>query len=436
LGRFSTLGARGLVGYTGPRWGMHGDAGFSTTQGHVDHASGSSIHAAANAHALLGGPTASFRTSGGLRLQHESYGLFGYRDTTVDRTLTGATLSAGLATISRERDAFDVNLVADIVSLSDTRAGRDASTSSVSPDLSASFHTLFGETEFASAFSYRSSSLDYPSSPQSPSMVSVAADGRWRMANGWLVTLGGRYEGGSGSDGNSHMILSPYGELRWELDRDRTVSLWFRPVMALTSYPELYRRNPYLSREVELRPERKPLNAGGTLWYNNGSLSLELRGSIAKSSDTPVSIADSGRIVLDYVDATTFALRANGTLRLESGLLFSLFGLIQPAYEDGTTTQLPMVPVAQLGARGECSFNSPISVWSSFEYWSKQNVDRNGSTTIPDHLLVSLGASARIIPNTVFSAEVTNVLNTSYEWWGGYIAPGTGFLLTAKANFR
>jgi len=438
LGSFTTLGARGLIDYTGIRWGMHGEAGFAASQGHVDHASGSSLLADASAHALLGdaGNAATFRTAGGLRFTHDSYGLFGFRDTTVDRKRTGASLSATLGTLSRERNAFDVSLRADLASVSDTKAGRDASTSSFSPGVAASFHTLIGATEFASALSYRSSSLDNPSPVQSPSWVSFSADGRWRMSNGWLVTLGGRYEGGSGTNGESHMLLSPYGEVRLELDRDRTVSLWIRPEMAFTTYGDLLQENPYLLRVLDVRPERKPLNAGGTLWYNSGIASLELRGSLAKSSDTPVEIADSGRISLQYVDASKFSLRANATIRLESGMLFTLFGLFQPSYEDGTTTQLPMVPVAQLGARGECSFHSPVTVWSALEYWSKQNVNLAGTTTIPDHVLLSLGASARLLPNAVFSAEVTNLLNTAYEWWGGYQAPGTRFLITAKANFR
>lgn len=439
LGSFTTGNARGRIDYNTKHWGMYGNTGFQTTQGHANHSSGSSISGEANAHAIIAtndDAIRAFRVAGGLRLMHDSYGMFGYLDTAVDRKRNNFMLNAQLGTGRRDVNQFDIRLSANIWSLTDTRAGIDGEVSSVSPDVEAAFKTTVGDIELATVLSYISSSLDYKMPVQSPSLFKFSVGGRWQMMDQWSIDLGGKYDGGSGSDGESRMIISPYGEVQWELDHDRKLSFWLRPEMTLETYSDKFTSNPYFIREIGIRPERKPINFGSTLWYNAGIISLEVRGSLAKTSNTAIPIADSGKIILDYVDASKLTIRANGIVRLESGMMLSLFGLFQPSYEDGTTTQLPMVPVAQLGARGEFSFHTPITLWSSLEYWSKQNVDRAGSKIIGDHVLMSLGVSTNVIPKTVLSAEVTNLFDTSYEWWSSYRAPGIRIMINARVNLQ
>ncbi len=435
VGNFTSGGARGLIDYNGPGWGVYGDGGFTTTQGHVENSSGRSIYGEGNVHTLLGVTDNPLKISGSLRLSHESYGMFGLTDTTTNRRRNNVKLGGELSTVSNQWNALDLRFGANIWSLSDSRSGSDVEASSVSPEVEASYWTSAGSVKFETGLYYISSSLDYKSSVQSPSLVKVSAGARWQ-ADEFQLRAGAKYDGGTGSNGESRSIIAPYGEAEWDIDRDRRINFWISPEMSLETFSDYTTRNPYLISEIAIQPERKPVNFGGTFWYNNGPVSLEVHGSFAKTTNTGVFIADTGRISVKYVDASKASVRANATLRLESGIILSLFGHLQPAYEDGTTTQLPMVPLAQLGARGELSFNTPFTAWSSVEYWSKQNIDLAGTRTIGDHLILSGGASTHIIPKVVISAELTNLLNTSYDWWDAFPAPGTRFVVKAKVNLQ
>jgi hypothetical protein len=224
--------------------------------------------------------------------------------------------------------------------------------------------------------------------------------------------------------------------VKWTLDNDRVVSFWYKPEMRFASYRSLFQQNPYLSREVAIRPERVPLNIGSTFWYNSNFISIELEGSIANSSNKSVTLADSGTILLHYVDANVFTIRANGTMKPTDNFKLMLAGLIQPSFEEGKSTQLPMIPVIELGGRAEYTFGFPCSAWSSLEYWADQNVDLKGTKAIDGRLLLGLGASTDAIPRTVLSLEIANLLDTKYEWWSGYTAPGISVMLNAKVHIR
>jgi outer membrane receptor protein involved in Fe transport len=95
-----------------------------------------------------------------------------------------------------------------------------------------------------------------------------------------------------------------------------------------------------------------------------------------------------------------------------------------------------MIPLIQGATRGEISLPMPITMWMSLEYWSKQNINFNSTNDLGSRFLVGLGASTTIIPRTVLSAEVDNLLGDQYEWWSSYGAPGITFRLNAKVNFR
>ena len=439
LGSFTTGNARGFVDYNEKLWGVYGNAGFNTTQGHTDHASGSSVDAEVHGHSLI--PTDNtvlnmFRVTGGMRVEHDSYGLFGFVDTTVDRTNNDVSMNIGFGTVNRESNALDLNFSADIRSLTDQRLGVDSGASAVSPSVEASYKTNVDSVQVLTHFSYIGSSLDYNSAAQSPRLINLSVGGRWQLVDRVSLELGGKYDDGTGNNGDDRMIIAPFGEVKWEFDHDRVFSLWLRPEMTLETYSEYIKQIPYLVREPDIRPERKPVQFGGTFWYNSGILSLEINGSFAKSSNTAIVIADHGEIYLDYVDASKLFFRGDATFRLEHDLLLSLFGVIQPMVEDGTTTQLPMTPLVHIGARGETSFGSPVTVWSTLEYVSKQNVDRAATTTLGDHAILSSGCSTIVVNKVVVSATIDNLFNTAYQWWNSYLAPGRSIMINAKVNIQ
>ena len=284
--------------------------------------------------------------------------------------------------------------------------------------------------------SYSSTSLNYDHPAQTPSLFGISAGANWWLRDNWNILIGGEYQGGAGSDGSRHSLIVPFAVLKWEFDQDRAMSLWFKPEMHLASYGDYTEKNPYLVREIVLHPERKWFNVGGTFWFNSELFSLEINGAFAKSTDMCITLADSDKIYLAYVDADQFTVRGTGTLKVLNNTRLTFAGVIQPSFEDGKSRQLPMIPLVQLAARAELTLNLPLAVWSSLEFWSRQNVDTTGNKTLDEHLQLNVGAASNVIPRTVLTLEVDNFLNHKFDWWSGYIAPGRTIKFEAKINFQ
>jgi hypothetical protein len=439
FGSFSTGHMRAFADYKGKKWGIYGNGGFRTTNGHTAHASGNSFYMDANAHSLVSTDNEilkSFRVSGGLQLMHDTYGIFGIQNSLIDRSRTNLVLDSRLGSLEREESALDFNLRANIWSLSDQQPALSSSISAVSPELTASYSTKVSNVQLQTQISYLSTSLNYDHPAQTPSLFGISAAANWWLRDNWNMLIGGEYQGGAGSDGSSHSLIIPFAVLKWEFEQDRAMSLWFKPEMHLASYGDYTQKNPYLIREIVLHPERKWFNVGGTFWFNSGLFSLEINGAFAKSTDKCLTLADSGRLYLAFIDADQFIVRGTGTLNVLDNTRFTFTGVIQPSFEDGKSRQLPMIPLVQLAARAELTLNLPLAVWSSLEFWSRQNVEMTGSKTLDELLQLNAGAASNIIPRTVLSLEVDNFLNHKYEWWSGYIAPGRTIKFEAKINFQ
>lgn len=441
FGSFTTLNGRAFVDYVGRQWGIFGNTGFSTTQGYVDNSQGNAFHLEGNAHSIVSTDNdilKSFRVAGGMRVLRESYGMLGIQDTLVDRSRTNVVLDARLNSLEHETNDIALNLSANIWSIGDERLGTDSSASVVSPELAAAYATNVGSLRLLTGLSYTSSSLNYQRPVQSPSLMDFHAGAQWEVVTNWFLSVGGRINSGSASDGGSRSLVAPFASARWQLDADRQVTFWLKPEMRLPTYNDYIGQNPYLVREIVLRPERTPFNLGGSFWFNSDRFSIEVLGSFAKTSDRSVTLADdSGRIRLHYVEASIFSVQANGMVQPLRTARIKFTGSIQPAYEDGQSTQLPMTPLVRVGGRGEIDLKLPLTLWSAVEYTSKQNVDLAGtSRPIGDRVLVDIGASTNFVPKTVLSLEVANVFNTAYEWWRSYIAPGRRVTLEAKVNMR
>ncbi|HZY09591.1 MAG TPA: hypothetical protein VFF29_00400, partial [Bacteroidota bacterium] len=95
---------------------------------------------------------------------------------------------------------------------------------------------------------------------------------------------------------------------------------------------------------------------------------------------------------------------------------------------------LPMTPYLKINGRGEVDLDPLINIWSSFDFWTKQNVDRLGNQFLDPVILVGSGVVVKVIPRALFLFEIENMLNSAYQWWGNYPAPGRRLLLEAKVN--
>ncbi|MBI4548862.1 MAG: TonB-dependent receptor [Ignavibacteriae bacterium] len=439
FGSFSTGNLHGYIDYKAQQWGISSSIGYSTTEGHTVNASGSAVRAGLAAYSLIHTDNdilRSLRGSLGLRFDHDSYGMFGVQTAHVERERDHVVLYGSLGSLRRQGTVLDVSFEADIWTVTDARAGVDSEVSVVSPKLTTSFAADIGDIRLLTGLSYSSSSLDYRTSTESPTLIDLSVAARWQLQDQLFLQLGGMYAGGSDYQGNSRTLLAPRAMVKYEIDPGRTLAVWFQPEMQLSTYDDHTQRSPYVVMEIGIRPERKPISIGGTVWYNRGILALELTGSYSESSNKEVTLADSGNIHVEYVDARQVHIQATGSVNVSERGRLNFTGVIQPAREKGGNSQLAMLPLVVVRGRGEIDFDIPLKVWSTAEYQSKRNIDRTGNTSLGDFITLGAGASSNTVPRTLLSLEVSNIFNTAYEWWNGYVAPGRRILLGANIRLQ
>jgi hypothetical protein len=435
--------ANGIAGiyadYKKGNWGLFGNGFFKTTNGHVNNAWVRSVDFNFKAHSLVKTDNVilgSFRTIGGLNIYHDSYGLFGVKTSSVDRSRTSVNFSADLHSIEREINSLDVNLSTVVWSVKDIYPGKEYSSSTVSPKFSATHAVKIGKTRMVTQLNYQSSSLNYNYPVQTPSLINLLLNAQWNLDTAWRVEVGGSLGQANLADGGSRTLIRPCASVRWQMDKDRQWTFWFKPEISFQPYDEQMRINPYFMRQIVANPEQKSVNLGSSFWYNSEYYTIEVNGTATIHSGMPVQVAKLEMIDLEYVNAEQFVLDAQGTLNSFNDLQLSLSGVIQPSFEKGKHTQLPMIPLVKFGAKGEMSFSSSVTAWSSIEFWSKQNGTLDGLTELKERILLNVGVATMLIPRTYLSFELSNILNRRYEWWSGYKAPGISFLLNAKVYIR
>lgn len=436
FGSYSTSKLNAYFDYNALKWGITGRGGYKTTDGHITNAYYSAFNLEGVAYSLLSTDNdilKTLRLNVGTNYAHNKYGLFGISEYEIERARNNFALDVQLGTSRRESFTADIGLTTSLVSLTDKADGNEKDASAFSPKLNVSLGGEIEKIRLNSELLFTSNSLDYSS--QSPSLLSFALQGGWRIGSDWLLYFGGLYASGSDTSGSAKSILSPMGILKWNIDRGSELSFWFQPEMKLAGYAEFFNRIPYLVQEINLRPERTPIGLGSAYRYTSELYSLELRGVFSKVLDKSVIIADSGLIHINYVNAYSSSVQFQGTLKPIERTSLSVFAEINPAYEIGKSNQLPMMPLVRAKVRGEYSFKFPVKVWTDLEYFSRQNADLEGKKpTLKDAMLFGVGASATYIPRTVLSLEILNILNTKYYWWERYKAPGIQFLLSAQVN--
>jgi hypothetical protein len=439
FGSFSTGGLKAYADYKTQQWGFYGNGAYRTTQGHTDNSSGTTTALDLGAHSLLSTDNdllRGLRVSGGIGFRHDSYGMFGIPAGSPRRTRSNESFEAAIGSVNRQGNVLDLSLDTKVWNVTDVKTGSDSDVSVVSPDLRGSFRTDIQDVSLSAGISYNGSSLNYHRTVNSPSVLGVSAGAGWKFAEQWFIRAGVIYQNGSGSNGSSTTLVAPTAILQWEASQDREWIFWFQPELHLSTYDEHIRDNPYLVREFDLQPEKRPVRLGTSLSYRDEDVSLRLSGSFTHSTDKDITLSDSGRITLAYVDADQFVAEASGTVTPTSATRIKFSGTLQPGHETGTSVQLPMVPIIKALGRGEIDPIGSLTVWSSVEYWSRRNVDRDGNKTLGDVFLMGCGVSTRAIPRTVISFEIANLFNTGYEWWSGYSAPGRQLTLDAKINLR
>ena len=439
LGSFATGRLRGNVDYGTSKWSLAGSGGYGRTNGHTGNATANAINARVCGSSLVETDNEvlkTFRLSGQTSFSHDSYGMFGIRNTSVERNRSNIELLAGMASLYRQGTNLSVDIGANIWRITDSHNRVDSEISAVSPRLTASFTSDFAAIRLATNLSYTGSSLNSEVSTQSPSLLSISSEARWSLSDRWLIHVGLRFGAGSDVVGNTKILLSPIAKLACQLDASSELSIWSKPDLNLSTYDEEIQINPYLARRIDLRPQRTPVNFGSSLSYSRDVIAVEVSGEYTESSNTGLMIADSGAIHLEYVDAVQTSVQITGSVRPIEKSRIKFSATLQPSHEKGRNEQLPMIPLVKLQSRGEYDLTLPMTVWSSLEYRSSRNVDRQGLTQLGSFLSLGAGVSSSVFPRSVVSLEILNLLNSAYEWWGGYVAPGREIVLEARLSLR
>jgi hypothetical protein len=437
-GSYSTFGLIGYVDYHTQRWNLSTVGGYRRTDGHVDNSAGDEYRLGGRYTSLVttdNDVLRDFRLNGDIEFRHDAFGMPGLAAAGVERGRDLYAFGAGVSSVKRDGIVYDFTVAADVLSVDDAAVASDSGITATSPSVDLSVAGDLGDFRLITGFSYTGSSLDYQHGVSSPSLASLLAALQWRIAAGMSFRAGAEYAGGTGTDDVSRSRLSPLAELDWDIGAGRRVNLWFRSGMKLTAYTQVANDIPYLAREVDMVPETRTLDLGGSVWYNSGMLTLQLTGGYARADNRLLVLADSGRIFTGFGGTWESKVGVEGTIRPQTGFRVRFNSTLRPSQERDADSQLPMTPLFDAGAQAEYDLAEKWTLNAALRGWTDQNVDRAGSSSIAGAVVVDAGASTTIVPQLLLSAGVRNLLDQRYEWWSGYPARGIDVYLTAKARF-
>jgi hypothetical protein len=439
LGSFGSGRVAGYLDYKGDVWSMNANGGFLRSNGHVDNSSLSGYDLGGSLHSIVATDNPilkSFKADAGASFRHTEYGMFGIPGGSTRRAHSLFGLLVGVGSLNRTGSVFDLDFTTRFNSLSDAGGAGESSISAISPALRASYAFPVKQISFTTTFTYTSSSLTYHNPASAPSITGLDAGASWRAGERWRFDLGGKVYGGSDIKGEDASLMLPYAAAEYAFDSLTRGRVWYNPELSLATYADRIEEMPYASREIDLRPERKPIVVGGTFEVRREALALALTGNYEWYSSKAITVAAGGAIALEYAEATIASLQATGSLRHWNNSRLELSATLSSAHEQGSDTQLPMVPQFRLVGREEITLSQPLSVWGSAEFLSPRYADRAGTDKLASFVLVNAGAHFIVARRVVLGAEVTNLLNFGYEWWKSYPAPRIGFNVSASVRIQ
>jgi hypothetical protein len=439
LGSFGSGHVEGYLDYKGDIWSLNANGGYVRSNGHVENSSLSGYDLGGSLHSIVATDNPilkSFKADAGASFKRAEYGMFGIPDISARRTHSDFGLLVGVGSLNRTGSVFDLDFTTRFNSVSDTRAAGDSSASAVSPAVRAMFEFPVKRISFRTKFTYVSSSLTYSRPTSAPYIVGLDAGASWKGGERWLFELGGKVYGGSDIHGGDLSLYLPYASAEYAFDSLTRGRVWYNPALSLAPYYERIEGIPYASREIDLRPERKPVVIGGTFEVRRQALAFALTGDYQWYTSKAITVASGGEIGLEYAEATMTSLEATGSLRHWNDSRLELSATLTSAHEQGSGSQLPMVPQFRLLGREEVTISKPLALWGSAEYQSSRYADRAATDKLESFVLVNAGAHFTVARRVVLGAEVTNLLDVGYEWWKGYAAPGIGFNVSASIRIQ
>ena len=438
FGSFGTVQAKGIADYKGDTWGVTGDIGFGSSNGHTTNSSSSSLEMGADAHSIFrtdNNILKSFSGSAGLNYTHDSYGMFGITSSDVTRRNNVVGIDTRIGTLNREGSVLDLDVGAKFSSVKDAASSGDSSVSAVSPSIIASYGLPVRSFFVSSSFSYIASSLAYEHPAQTPSATNFNINASWAANARTHVALGALLAGGSDAAGNTVHLVMPSAMAEFLTDSTQRLTISYLPRLGIVPYDEQLGKIPYFARESRISAERRPVFLGSTLEFRTRKYSLAFDGSYAYYLEKEVIVSGNGDIHPEYPEASIVELGGRGTMRDDIAGNLSCGAKLSFARGRGLSTQLPMIPVFDLTAGAEREFGV-VTGWTSIDFQTPKNTDLAGTQSIPSVVLMNLGARTIVAHRFLLGAEIRNLFNVKYDWWKDYAAPGIGFDLTAKVNIE
>ncbi len=437
FGNNATGDIRAYLDYNKGRWNFFGNGGYVSTSGHTDNAKSSGFDLSANATTLFSTDNNVLKTLQlqlGTALLTEKYGMMALAD--LERSRQDFSLDASLHSLDRRATTIDLGIATNFWSVSDDSSASERKVTAIAPVLTSAFALTLGKVRWTTDLLFHSISLDYSRPTQSVTLFTVSSSVNWMLSPFWSATGGILFSNGGDVEGGSKTLALPTLTLEYLAGDHQSFYFSWNPAMTLTSYDAWVRANPYLIGELDLSPERMPVSAGVGYKTDQSTVQVDAGLWYSQYSNKAVVLAENNRIALGYVKANQTRLETRIVIHPVPAVRLNVGGSIQPSYADGSTNQLPMIPLVKMTTGLEYTFPKPFTLRASIDYWSSQNIDLQATRSLDGVALINVGASTTLVPRMALSATVKNLLGTAYYWWEGYKAPGIQFFLEAKVNLK
>ena len=448
IGSFVSPRGRVTLEYARDVWNVRGLVDLRSTGGHVDGAEGTALDLAADAEYQIQGDLPSpgkARVGAGIEYQSDDYTLFGNTLDQSDRSRSRFGFDLRLSSETDQAFDYDVTLAVETIGVDDDSAtGSARKISATTPEFGARFRIGSDSLALRAGLRYRTVSLDYDRPTQSVDFLEAEGVGEWSPSAGLYVTVGLVAARGDYSDSGSNSLIMPRAAVRYELNRTLGLFGRFAPELRAPSYRARSRSAPYADAEIELRPERVPIDLAAGVRIGAGRTDVEVEAGYAAGENTPVVTIGGDAGVLQYAhrDFNTITLAARATSELTDKINLRGEFTLSTDVDDSTDQQLPMRPVLETRLGGDLRATEKLDFTASILFQSEQNVTWDPlllpagvDNTLDPRFLVDVGATYQLIEHLQLFADLTNLLALNYDAWQGYAGEGIEVRVGGRGRF-
>ncbi len=448
IGSYVSPRGRVALEYAEDRWNGRAMIDLRSTAGHVDGAEGTSLMVQGDAEYQIPGDLPSpgkARVGLGVDYMGDDYTLFGNSVDASDRSRSRFGFDLRLASETDQQFDYELNLAVETFGVTDDSiVGGGREISATSPGFGARFRIGNDSLAFRLAAGYNSISLDYDRPTASIDHLFLQGTGEWSPAPGLFVTVGFVAARGDFSDSGSSTLLMPRGAIRYELSRTLGLFGRFLPELRASSYRARMMAAPFVDAEIDLRPERVPIDLAAGLRVGFGRTDLEVEAGYAEADNTPVVTSGAAEGTLFYAYRPSRTITLGGRLRSELSDRVNLHAefSVNTDTDRETEEQLPMRPVIEARAGTEVKATEKLGLTGSILFQSEQNVTYDPlllpigiDGTVDSRFLVDLGGTWDLAEEFQLFAELTNLLALDYQKWQGYQGEGMEVRIGGRGRF-